>query len=370
MTPSVAPPIRIAIAGIGNCASSLVQGLAYYGESSGEPGDGLSHREIGGFRCGDIKVVAAFDIDRRKVGRPLADGILADPNCTPGFCTGELPTDVIIAMGPVLDGCAPHMADYPAERAFRPADLPPVDVVKVLRDTGAEVLVSYLPVGSDQATRAYAQACLDVGCAMVNCTPSFIASSPEWEAKFAEAGLPIVGDDIKSQFGATIVHRVLARLFEDRGAVLDRTYQLNTGGNTDFLNMLARDRLTSKTVSKTQAVQSQLAQPLPAQDIHIGPSDYVPWQEDNKVCFVRMEGRGFGGQPLILDLRLSVMDSPNSAGIAIDAIRCAGAARRRNMGGCLTGPSAWLMKSPPRQMADHEAQAAMEAFLDGLRASR
>jgi len=355
-------PLRVALVGVGNCASALVQGLTYYGAPDA-PDDGLMHPSLGGFRCGDIRVVAAFDIDRRKIGRPLEEALFAPPNCAERFVATLPETGVIVAMGPILDGCPPHMADHPAHRAFRPADTTPVEPAQVLRESGAEVVVSYLPVGADAATRAYAEACLAAGCALVNCTPSFIASDPAWAERFRAAGLPLVGDDIKSQVGATIVHRLLARLFVERGATVDRTYQLNTGGNTDFLNMLARERLASKTLSKTRAVQSQLAEPLPADDIHIGPSDYVAWQNDTKVCFLRLEGRGFAGQPLTLEARMSVPDSPNSAGVAVDAIRAAGAALRRGRAGVLEEPSAWLMKSPPRQMPDPEARVAMAGFV-------
>jgi myo-inositol-1-phosphate synthase len=269
-------------------------------------------------------------------------------------------------MGPVLDGVAPHMADYPDDEAFRPSDEEPVDVVQVLKDARAEVLVCYMPVGSEQAVRHYARACLEAGVAMVNCVPVFISSDPEWAKKFRDAGLPIVGDDIKSQVGATIVHRTLTRLFGDRGVPLDRTYQLNTGGNTDFLNMKALDRLKSKKVSKTESVQSQLDERLNAGDIHIGPSDYVPWQNDNKVAFIRMEGRGFGGVPLELELRLSVQDSPNSAGVVIDAVRCAKLGMERGIGGPLEAASAYYMKSPPKQMRDSVACELTDAFIQGI----
>jgi myo-inositol-1-phosphate synthase len=266
-------------------------------------------------------------------------------------------------MGPVMDGVAPHMAAYPEERAFRAGDAAPVDVASVLRQTGAEVLVCYLPVGSEQAVRHYAQACLDAGAAMCNCMPVFIASDPEWGRRFRESGLPVVGDDIKSQFGATILHRVLARLMSDRGVRLERTYQLNTGGNTDFLNMLESTRLVSKRKSKTQSVQSQLPVPLAPENIHIGPSDYVAWQKDNKVCFLRMEARGFGDVPMNLEMRLSVEDSPNSAGVGIDAIRCAKLALDRHIAGPLEAVSAFTMKSPPVQMRDSEARNLLQQWI-------
>ncbi len=342
--------IRVAIAGVGNCASSLVQGLEYYKGRSGGAFAGLMHVRIGDWGPSDIEIVAAFDIDRRKVGKRVEEAIFAKPNCAKVFQSALPVSGVVVQMGPVLDGVAPHMADYPDDEAFRPSGEEPVDVVQVLKDAKAEVLVCYMPVGSEEAVRHYTRACLEAGVALVNCVPVFIASDPEWAGKFRRAGLPIVGDDIKSQIGATIVHRTLTRLFGDRGVELDRTYQLNTGGNTDFLNMKALDRLKSKKVSKTESVQSQLDERLDAKNIHIGPSDYVPWQDDNKVAFIRMEGRGFGDVPLELELRMSVQDSPNSAGVVIDAIRCAKLGLERGIGGPLEAPSAYYMKSPPRQM--------------------
>lgn len=357
--------IKVAIAGVGNCASSLIQGIDYYGRKDIGPLTGLMHPEIGGWRPWDMDIVAAFDIDYRKVGKPLREAVFAKPNCTMIF-QKELPSaSVTVQMGPILDGVAPHMADYPDDEAFRASDAPPVDVAEQLRRTGAEVLVCYLPVGSEQAVRHYAQACLDARVAMVNCVPVFIASDPEWAAKFVRAGVPIVGDDIKSQVGATIVHRALTRLFCDRGYMLDRTYQLNTGGNTDFLNMLAIERLKSKKKSKTESVQSQLDERLESSNIHIGPSDYVPWQRDNKVAFIRMEGLGFGGAPIELELRMSVQDSPNSAGVVIDAVRCARLGMARGLSGPLEAPSAYFMKTPPRQMRDSVAHDACEDFIQG-----
>lgn len=324
------------------------------------------HPRIGDWGCGDMVVVAAFDVDRRKVGRPLAEAIFAAPNCAARFWDGPVPGgETLVAMGPVADGVAAHMEDYDESMAIRCADATPVDVAAHLRAARVDVLVSFLPVGSDQASGLYAAACLEAGCAMVNCVPSFIASDPQWGERFRAAGLPIVGDDVKSQVGATIIHRALARLIDDRGVQLRHTYQLNTGGNTDFLNMLARDRLGSKKLSKTRAVQSQLDVPLADWQVHIGPSDHVPWQKDNKVCFLRLEGSGFGGQPIEVELRLSVQDSPNSAGVVVDAIRCAALARQRGLGGPLAAVSAWLMKSPPQQMRDSEAMAAVEAFIAG-----
>ena len=357
--------IRVAVAGIGNCASALIQGLHFYTDRDEREVAGLMHPLIGSWRCTDLEVVAAFDIDGRKVGRPVEEAIFAKPNCVVKFQKVLPVSETLVQMGPVLDGFAPHMEDYPEDEAFRPADAEPVDVTQVLGETGAEILICYLPVGSEQAVRHYAQACLDAGVAMVNCVPVFIASDPGWSAKFRARGLPLVGDDIKSQVGATIVHRALTRLFGDRGARLDRTYQLNTGGNTDFLNMLARERLESKRVSKTESVQSQLDERLEGRDIHIGPSDYVSWQDDNKVCFIRMEGRGFGEVPIELELRLSVQDSPNSAGVVIDAVRCAKVALERGTGGPLEAVSAYYMKSPPRQMRDSVARDMCEAFIRG-----
>ena len=358
--------IRVAIAGVGNCASSLVQGLEFYKGQSGGSLAGLMHARIGDWGPSDIEVVAAFDIDRRKVGRRVEEAIFAKPNCTTVFQAVLPVTDVVVQMGPVLDGVAPHMADYPDDEAFRPSDEEPVDVVQTLKDTKAEVLVCYMPVGSEAAVRHYASACLKAGVAMVNCVPVFIASDAGWAGKFRSAGLPIVGDDIKSQIGATIVHRTLTRLFGDRGVELDRTYQLNTGGNTDFLNMKALDRLKSKKVSKTESVQSQLDVRLDSKNIHIGPSDYVPWQNDNKVAFIRMEGRGFGNVPLELELRMSVQDSPNSAGVVIDAIRCAKLGLERGIGGPLEAASAYYMKSPPKQMRDSVACDLTDAFIQGI----
>jgi len=357
--------VRVAIAGVGNCANSLVQGIQYYRDHTGPEIAGLMHDSVGGFRPGDIEFVAAFDVDRRKVGRPLEEAIFAKPNCAMAIEKNLSPSGVTVQMGPVLDGIAPHMNDYPDDEAIRAADAVPVDVAETLRRAHAEVLVCYLPVGSEQAVRHYASAALAARCAMVNCVPVFIASDPIWAAKFRDARLPIVGDDIKSQLGATIVHRVLTRLFGDRGVELKRTYQLNTGGNTDFLNMLSRDRLKSKKISKTESVQSQLDERLESADIHIGPSDYVRWQGDNKVCFIRMEGRGFGGAPIELELRLSVQDSPNSAGVVIDAVRCARLALDRGIAGPLEAVSAYYMKSPPRQMRDSDAREACDAFIAG-----
>ena len=357
--------IRVAIAGVGNCASSLIQGLEFYRHREDRDIGGLMHPRIGGYGCSDIEVVAAFDIDRRKVGTPVEQAIFAKPNCTTAFQKIIPASGVTVEMGPVLDGFAPHMNDYSEDEAFRLADDEPVDVARTMAECGAEVLVCYMPVGSERAVRHYAQACLDAGVALINCVPVFIASDPDWARRFRAAGLPIIGDDIKSQVGATIVHRMLTRLFGDRGVLLDRTYQLNTGGNTDFLNMLAQERLKSKKLSKTESVQSQLDDRLENRNIHIGPSDYVPWQDDNKVCFIRMEGRGFGDVPMELELRLSVQDSPNSAGVVIDAIRCAKLGLERGLAGPIEAASAYYMKSPPVQMRDSTAREATDAFILG-----
>ncbi|MFA9459569.1 inositol-3-phosphate synthase [Thiohalorhabdus methylotrophus] len=358
-------PVRVAIAGIGNCASALVQGLHYYRSREGADVAGLMHPRIGSWGVADWEVVAAFDVDRRKVGRPLEEAVLAAPNCTRIFQETLPPSGVTVQMGPVLDGVAAHMTDYPEDQAFRVADADPVSVARVLRDTGAEVLLCYLPVGSERAVRHYAEACLEAGVALVNCVPVFLASDPQWAENFRRHGLPLVGDDIKSQVGATIVHRSLARLFNDRGVRLRRTYQLNTGGNTDFLNMLALERLASKRASKTRSVQSQLDTPLADREIHIGPSDHVAWQEDNKVAFIRLEGEGFGGAPVEAELRLSVQDSPNSAGVVIDALRCARLGLDRGLAGPLEAVCAYYMKSPPVQMRDTVARDRCDAFIRG-----
>lgn len=355
--------IKVAIAGVGNCASSLIQGVEFYRSAAAEDSVGLMHAQIGGMAPGDLEFVAAFDIDKRKVGQPLEVAAFAPPNCAQVFQEPLAPSGVEVMMGPILDGVAAHMADYPDSEAVRPDDRAPVDVAKALRDSAAQVLVCYLPVGSEAAVAHYAEACLQTGVSLVNCVPVFIASDPTWANRFAAAGIPLIGDDIKSQLGATIVHRQLARLFADRGVTVDRTYQLNTGGNTDFLNMLDRERLASKKQSKTEAVQSQLDARLNARDIHIGPSDYVPWQDDNKVCFIRMEGRGFANTKVELELRLSVQDSPNSAGVVINAVRCVHLARKRGLAGPIEAPSAYYMKSPPVQMPDSDAFTLTEAFI-------
>ncbi len=359
--------IPVGIVGVGNCAASLLQGIEFYRAPEHQDGAaiGLMHRDVGGYGPGDIEVVCAFDVDARKVGKRLDVAALAPPNNARPLWPRLPPSNVIVEMGPRLDGVADHMREWPDHQTFVVADARPVDVVQVLRRSGAEVLVNYLPVGSQAATEHYARACLEAGVAFVNCIPVFIASHPEWAAQFAERGIPIVGDDVKSQLGATILHRTLAKLFVDRGVALDRTYQLNVGGNTDFLNMLNRARTESKRRSKTAAVQSVLPTPLPPEAVHIGPSDHVPWQRDNKIAFIRLEGRGFGDAPVELEVRLSVEDSANSAGCVIDAIRCARLARDRGIGGPLTSVSAYLMKHPPQQLADEFAREQVERFLRG-----
>ena len=362
-------PIKIAIAGIGNCASSLLQGIEYYRNDPSED-LGLMHRDLGGFGPEDIRVVAAFDIDVRKVDRPLHEAIFAPPNSTKTIWKNVPNLGVTVKMGPVLDGVADHMKEYHPDRTFVPAEADPVDVEAALRESGAEILLNYMPVGSEEAARFYAEAALATGVSFINCMPVFIVSESGFAKRFADAGIPVVGDDVKAQLGATILHRTLAKLFADRGVKIKRTYQLNTGGNTDFLNMLERSRLHSKKISKTSAVQSQLGQPLEADNIHIGPSDYVPWQDDNKVAFIRMEGRGFGDVPLELELRLSVQDSPNSAGVVIDAVRLCRIARDRGEAGPLYPVSAYFMKHPPTQISDTAAKQLLEEFVAGtLRAS-
>ncbi|NJC34015.1 myo-inositol-1-phosphate synthase [Sphingomonas jejuensis] len=363
-----ASTIDVGIVGIGNCASSLVQGLTYYGEDLANEPIGLGHVEMGGWRAEQIRVVSAWDVDTRKVGRDVADAIFAAPNCTARFADHVPATGTAVEMGAVLDGWSDHMATAPVDRRFDVADLPQPsadDVVRTLETTGTEVLINYLPVGSQRATEFYAEAALRAGTAFVNAMPVFIASDPAWAGRFRDAGVPIIGDDIKAQLGATVVHRVLTDIFAKRGVALDRTYQLNTGGNTDFLNMLNRDRLASKKLSKTEAVQSVAHQRLDAENIHIGPSDYVPWQNDNKIAYLRMEGRLFGGVPMNLELRLSVEDSPNSAGVAIDMIRAARIARDRGLGGPVLAPAAAFCKHPPEQMSDSDAHAALERFIAG-----
>jgi myo-inositol-1-phosphate synthase len=363
----MAKEIKFAVSGVGNCCSSLIQGLFYY--KNAESGDipGLMHVSFGGYMIKHLRPVAAFDIDARKVGKDLSEAIFAKPNCTQVFQKDVPKFGVEVRKGPVLDGVAPHMYDHPVDRTFVLSDEKPVNVVKVLEDSGAEILVNYMPVGSEEAARFYAQAALDAGCAFINCMPVFIASTPQWVDKFRKKKLPMIGDDVKSQVGATIVHRTLARLFEERGVKIVSSYQLNVGGNTDFMNMLARDRLKSKKISKTQSVQSNLPIPIDPYNLHISPSDYVPWLKDKKLCFLRIEGKKFGDVPINIEARLEVEDSPNSAGVVIDAIRAAKIGLDREIGGPLISIAAYTMKSPPEQYPDPVAREMVEQFIRGER---
>jgi myo-inositol-1-phosphate synthase len=352
--------LRVAIVGVGNCASSLVQGVHFY--ANAEPGDqvpGLMHVELGGYHVRDIEFVAAFDVDAKKVGRDLSEAIRSGENNTIQFAD-VAPLGVEVQRGPTLDGLGRYYTE-----TIQESDAAPVDVAVALAAAGADVLVCYLPVGSEEAARYYAEQALKAGVALVNCLPVFIAGRPEWAERFTRAGVPIIGDDIKSQVGATIVHRVLSRLMEDRGIHIDRTYQLNFGGNMDFMNMLERSRLESKKISKTQAVTSQVDHDLGKRNVHVGPSDYVPWLDDRKWCYIRVEGRAFGDVPINLELKLEVWDSPNSAGVVIDAVRCAKLALDRGIGGPLLGPAAYFMKSPPVQYTDDEARRLVEEFATG-----
>ncbi|NLC77130.1 MAG: inositol-3-phosphate synthase [Clostridia bacterium] len=358
--------INVAIAGIGNCASALLQGIEMY-KNSPEDSIGLMHYNLGGYTPGDVNVVAAFDVDKRKVGKPLKEALFAKPNCTKVFYDQLPDYPVTVQMGPVMDGVSEHMADYPEDKSFVVADEKPCDVVKVLKESGAEILINYLPVGSEEAVKFYAEACLEANVGFINAMPVFIATDETWAKRFQDKNIPIIGDDVKSQVGATIIHRTLTKLFENRGVILDRTYQLNFGGNTDFLNMLNHSRLTSKKKSKTQSVQSELKTALDSNNIHIGPSDYIPWLNDNKICHIRMEGRGFGHVPLTVDVKLSVEDAPNSGGVMIDTIRCMKLALDRQIGGILYSISAYTMKSPPVQYTDTEAMKMVEEFIEGRR---
>jgi myo-inositol-1-phosphate synthase len=352
--------VRVAIIGVGNCASALVQGVHHYRNA---PEDafvpGLMHARLGGYAVGDIEFSAAFDIDERKVGRDLADAIAQPPNNTVRFAEVP-PLGVAVQRGMTHDGLGTYLAQM-----IRKAPGPTADITGILRDTRTDVVVNFLPVGSEMATKWYVEQVLDAGCAFVNCIPVFIAREPYWQRRFEERGLPVVGDDVKSQVGATIVHRVLTRLFNERGVRLERTSQLNFGGNTDFYNMLERDRLVSKKISKTDAVRSQLGHELAGEAVHIGPSDYVPWLQDRKWAHIRLEGTGFGDQPITVELKLEVWDSPNSAGVVIDAVRCCKLALDRGLKGALRAPSAYLMKSPPQQWADDEARQRLERFITG-----
>jgi myo-inositol-1-phosphate synthase len=360
------PKVNVAVVGVGNCASSLIQGIHYYRGKSEDDAIGLMHWKIGGYVPGDIEVVAAFDIDKRKIGLGVNQAIFSKPNCTTIFCSDIPKNGVEVRMGKILDGFSSHMKRYEDRYTFVLARQPEPtksEIVKLLQHSGAEILINYLPVGSEEASRFYADCALEAGLAFVNNIPVFIASDPEWAKRFEEKKLPLIGDDIKSQLGATIAHRTLTDLFNKRGVKLERTYQLNTGGNTDFLNMLDQTRLVYKKESKTEAVQAVAAKRLDNENIHVGPSDYVAWQKDNKVCFIRMEGKLFGDVPMNLEMRLSVEDSPNSAGVAIDSIRCAKLALDRSQGGVLTAPCAYFCKHPPKQFTDDEAFNMMEAFI-------
>lgn len=358
----MAGKIKVAIVGVGNCASSLVQGIHYYKDAKDDGFvPGVMHVRFGGYHIRDIEVVAAFDVNTNKVGKDVAEAIYAEPNNTAIFA--EVPKlGVKVSRGPRLDGVNKYTQELvPVDDAAKP-----VDVVKVLKESGAEAVINYLPVGSQEATEFYAQAAIDAGCGFVNCIPVFIASNPVWAKKFADAGLPVIGDDIKAQVGATITHRTLVNLFLDRGMKIERTYQLNTGGNTDFLNMLERERLKFKKISKTEAVQSQIedrGQHIDDEDIHVGPSDYVPWQKDNKICFIRIESKHFGDVPMNLELRLSVEDSPNSAGVAIDSIRCLKLALDNKLKGAIIEPAAFFQKHPPKQIEDHLARELVEKYI-------
>ncbi len=362
--------IKLAIAGVGNCASALIQGIYYYKEKQNIEASGLMHEDIGGYKPWDIEVVAAWDIDERKVGYDVSEAIFNPPNCTTVFQREVPRLGVKVRKGKVLDGFPEHMKNYPPDQAFvvSQAREDSVDTVaKVLMETGADVLINYVPVGAEQAARYYAEACLKAGVSFINCMPTFIVSDDEWAKKFEAEGIPVVGDDIKSQVGATITHRVLTQLLLDRGVKLDRTYQLNVGGNTDFLNMLERSRLNTKKKSKTEAVTSLIPYGIDSRNVHIGPSDYVPWLKDKKLAFIRLEGRLFGDVPMNIELRLEVEDSPNSAGVAIDAIRCAKLARDRGIAGPLYSISAYTMKHPPIQYSDYQARQMVEEFIAGIR---
>ncbi|MGH2710923.1 MAG: inositol-3-phosphate synthase [Actinomycetota bacterium] len=353
--------VRLGIVGVGNCASALVQGLSFYRDIDPvETVPGLMHTKLGPYLPSDIQVVAAFDVDGKKVGRDVGEAIFAEPNNTIRFADDVPPTGATVQRGPTLDGLGTFYREEIQE-----SDEPPVDIASALREAQVDVLVSYLPVGSEDAARHYAAAALEAGVAFVNCMPAFIASDRAWAQRFADAGVPIVGDDIKSQLGATITHRVLAKLFEDRGVKLDHTSQLNFGGNMDFKNMLERERLKSKKISKTQSVTSQLRDGIDKDDIHIGPSDYVPWLQDRKWAHIRLEGREFGNVPMSIELKLEVWDSPNSGGIVIDAVRCAKLAMDRKIGGPLIAPSAYFMKSPPVQFSDDQAREMVAEFVRG-----
>jgi len=360
--------IKIAIVGVGNCTSSLLQGIEYYKKN--DTCVGLMNNDIGGYKAYDIEVVAAFDIDKRKVGKDVSEAIFELPNCTEVFCKDIPKSNVKVTMGRILDGFSEHMKNYDNKNTFLISgekETSKEEIIDILRESGTEVLLNYLPVGSEEASKFYAECALDASTGFINNIPVFIASDPVWAKKFQDKKLPIIGDDIKAQLGATITHRTLVDLFKKRGVKLERTYQINTGGNTDFLNMLNHKRLASKKESKTGAVQAVAGEELTYEDMHIGPSDYVPWQKDNKVCFIRMEGKLFGNIPMNLELRLSVEDSPNSAGVSIDAIRCCKIALDRGESSLLYSPSAYFMKHPPKQFTDEEAYIMTNEFICGKR---
>jgi myo-inositol-1-phosphate synthase len=358
--------IRLAIVGVGNCASSLLQGLEYYRHLDKQIMPvGLMHYDLGGYRPGDLEVACAFDIDARKVGHPLEEACFAPPNNTVTIWSDLPRYGVTVQMGELHDGVAPHMHGYPQARTFLPSSAPAVNIEAELRKSGAEIMLCYLPVGSQKAVERYARACLETGVSLLNCIPVFIVSDEKWAAEFSARRIPVVGDDVKSQLGSTILHRTIMKLFADRGIKVKHTYQLNTGGNTDFLNMLDRSRLATKRKSKTEAVQSVLPERMPDLDVHIGPADYVPWQNDNKVCFLRIEGEGFAGIPIELELRMSVEDSPNSGGVVIDSVRCLKLARDRKIGGPLYSIAAYMMKHPPQQLTDNIARERVEKFIAG-----
>ena len=350
--------VNVAIIGVGNCASSLVQGVYYYRNApEGESIPGLMHVKLGGYHIGDINLVAAFDIDKNKVGKDLAEAIYTEPNNTLKFCDVP-PTGVIVQRGMTHDGIGKYLSQVILKARGSTAN-----IVNILKETETDVVVNYLPVGSEEATKWYVEQVLTAGCGFINCIPVFVAREKYWQDRFAERGIPIIGDDIKSQVGATITHRVLTNLFRDRGVRLERTYQINFGGNTDFLNMLERERLESKRISKTEAVTSQLDYKMDPDNIHVGPSDYIPWLSDRKLCYIRMEGRTFGDVPLNVEVKLEVWDSPNSAGVVVDAIRCCKLAMERGLSGALAAPSAYFMKSPPVQYKDDKAYTMVEKFI-------
>jgi myo-inositol-1-phosphate synthase len=353
--------VRLAIAGVGNCASALVQGISFY--TRHPTSGGLVTPVIGGYHVADVEIVAAFDVDRRKVGKPVREAIFSEPNCTHVFEENPLCNNVLVEMGPPHDGISEHMSQLSDADGFRISEKSPADIVDCLRQSQADVLVCYVPVGSERAARHYANACLEAGVALVNAMPAFIASDPSWSSRFKSAGLPVVGDDIKSQLGATILHRSIAQLVGDRGCSLESTYQLNFGGNTDFANMLDRERLTSKKLSKTRAVTSAMIAEIEPRQVHIGPSDHVPWLKDNKIAYIHINARGFANMPIEIEVKLSVEDSPNSAAVVLDAVRCAKLAMDRGIAGPLEAPSACYMKSPPRQFPEAEAMKLLAEFL-------